>query len=154
MNRKSFLVATALALASVCAWTAPAVNTFKPGSTDQRTDTAIQGYDTVAYFTDGKPVPGDVAFATEWMGARWLFASQAHLDLFKAHPDQYAPQYGGYCAFGAAQGYLVKIEPDQWRIVDGKLYLNYDASVQAKWVRDIKGYIQRADAQFPVLLQK
>jgi YHS domain-containing protein len=154
MNAKSLLVAAALAVAAAGAWAAPPVNTFKPGSSEQRTDTAIQGYDTVAYFTDGKAVRGEAAHATEWMGARWLFASQAHLDLFNAHPERYAPQYGGYCAFGAAQGYLVKIEPDQWRIVDGKLYLNYDAAVQAKWVQDIPGYVQRADAKFPALLQK
>ena len=107
-----------------------------------------------AYFTDGKPVPGKDAYRHEWMGAKWKFANQAHLDLFKADPAKYAPQFGGYCAYGVASGYLVKIEPDQWSIVDGKLYLNYDAGVSAKWQQDRAGFIRKADATFGTLLAK
>jgi hypothetical protein len=88
------------------------------------------------------------------MGAKWKFASQANLDLFKANPEKYAPQYGGYCAYGVAQGYLVKVEPDQFTLLDGKLYLNYDADVQAKWRKDPAAYIKAADAQFHSVLQK
>jgi YHS domain-containing protein len=130
------------------------INTLKNSVFGGRTDTAINGYDTVAYFTVGKPVMGKDTFVLEWMGAKWKFASQENLDRFKANPEKYAPQYGGYCAFGVAQGYLVKVEPDQFTVLDGKLYLNYDADVQAKWRKDPAGYIKVADARFPALLNK
>ena len=130
------------------------INTLKTGLFGGKTDTAINGYDTVAYFTVGKPVRGEDSLATEWMGAKWKFASQANLDLFKSNPDKYAPQYGGYCAYGVTQGYLVKVEPDQFTVRDGKLYLNYDASVQTKWLKDPAGYIKDADTKFPALLKK
>jgi len=133
----------------------PPINTLKNSSFfSSRTDTAINGYDTVAYFTVGKPVKGLDSFVADWMGAKWKFASQAHLDLFKASPEKYAPQYGGYCAYGVTQGYLVKVDPDQFTVRDGKLYLNYDAGVQAKWSKDASGYIHDADTKFPELLKK
>ncbi len=132
----------------------PPINTLKNSFFAGRTDTAINGYDTVAYFTVGKPVKGLDNFVTDWMGAKWKFASQANLDLFKASPEKYAPQYGGYCAYGVTQGYLVKVEPDQFTIRDGKLYLNYDADVQAKWLKDPAGYIKDADGKFSGLLKK
>ncbi|HEX4871267.1 MAG TPA: YHS domain-containing (seleno)protein [Nevskiaceae bacterium] len=134
---------------------APPVNTLKRGLIrDTPTGVAINGYDTVAYFTQGKPVRGVDAYVHEWNGAKWKFASQAHLDLFQANPAQYAPQYGGYCAYGVAQGYLVSIEPEQFTVLDGKLYLNYDADVQAKWTKDIAGYNRTADGKFGELLKK
>ncbi len=133
----------------------PPINTLRNSSLfATRTDTAISGYDTVAYFTEGKPVKGQDRFVTDWMGAKWKFASQDHLERFKAEPARYAPQYGGYCAYGVAQGYLVKVDPEQWTIREGKLYLNYDAGVQGRWVQDPAGYIKDADAKFPVLLSK
>jgi len=134
------------------------INTFGPGgsffSDPKRTGVAIRGYDTVAYFKDSKPVPGKDEFVTEWMGAKWKFASQEHLDLFKADPTKYAPQYGGYCAYGIAKDNVVKIEPDQWTIADGKLYLNYDADIQKKWKSDQAGYIKQADGKFSTLIKK
>jgi YHS domain-containing protein len=132
----------------------PPINTLKSGLFGGRSDTAILGYDPVAYFTDGKPVKGSDAFVADWMGAKWKFASQAHLDLFKASPDKYAPQYGGYCAYGVSQDNLVSIEPDKFKVLDGKLYLNYDADVQAKWIKDPQGYIKTADSKFQALLRK
>jgi YHS domain-containing protein len=133
---------------------APAINTLKPGLFGGRGDTAILGYDTVAYFTDGKPVKGSDSFTTSYMGAKWKFASQAHLDQFKAMPEKYAPQYGGYCAYGVAQDNLVNIEPDKFKVIDGKLYLNYDADVQQKWLKDPAGYVKTADGKFQTLLKK
>lgn len=134
------------------------INTFGPGgsffSDPKRTGVAIRGYDTVAYFTDGKPVPGKDEFVTEWMGAKWKFASQDHLDKFKAEPAKYAPQYGGYCAYGIAKDNVVKIEPDQWTVLDGKLYLNYDADIQKKWKAEPGKYIKEADAKFDKLIKK
>jgi YHS domain-containing protein len=148
------MLGTAAVLASTAASAAPPINTLKAGLFGGRTDTAILGYDTVAYFTDGKPVKGQDAFTHEWMGAKWKFASQAHLDLFRAAPEKYAPQYGGYCAYGVSQDNLVSIEPDKFKVEGGKLYLNYDADVQAKWLKDPAGYIKQADTKFPALLKK
>jgi len=119
----------------------------------KETGIAIRGYDTVAYFTQSKPVKGVEEFNVEWSGAKWLFSSAEHAELFRSDPEKYAPQYGGYCAFGVAEDYLVKIEADQWEIVDGKLYLNYDKKVQKRWLKDIPGYITKADGKFEQLLK-
>lgn len=113
---------------------------------------AIGGYDPVAYFTQNKPVEGSKEFAYEWKGAQWRFASQENLDTFKANPEQYAPQYGGYCAYGVAQGYAVSIQPDAWTILEGKLYLNYDQDVQKKWEADKPGFITEANKRWPGVL--
>lgn len=106
---------------------------------------AIRGYDPVAYFTDGLPVPGLDSISYVWKGATWHFASADHRDQFAQNPEKFAPQYGGYCAYGWSQGYAVKIEPEAWSIVQGKLYLNYDNSVKKKWDKDPAGYIRKAD---------
>ncbi len=135
-------------------YAAPPINSLKAGFFGGQGDSAILGYDTVAYFTDNKPVKGSAKFTHEWMGANWRFASQAHLDMFKAAPEKYAPQYGGYCAYGISQDNLVTIEPDKFTIISGKLYLNYDADVQSKWIKDPAGYNKIADAKFQALLKK
>ncbi|MCY4394759.1 MAG: YHS domain-containing protein [Rhodospirillaceae bacterium] len=114
---------------------------------------AIRGYDPVAYFTQGKPVEGKPDFTHEWKGATWYFASAANRDRFRQNPERWAPQYGGYCAYGVAQGYAVKIEVDQWSVVGGKLYLNYNRSVQRTWKQDIPGYIRTADKNWPGVLK-
>jgi YHS domain-containing protein len=113
---------------------------------------AIRGTDTVAYFTQGKPVKGTDEFTTEWQGATWKFSSQEHLDLFVAAPEKYAPQYGGYCAYGVFKDNLVKIEAENWTIIDDKLYLNFNSSIQKTWEKDTLGYILAADAKFDALL--
>jgi hypothetical protein len=113
---------------------------------------AVAGYDSVAYFTDGKAVAGSPDFTTEWNGATWRFASAAHRDVFVAEPAKYAPQFGGYCAWAVAQNDTAGIDPESWRIVDGKLYLNYSKDIQAKWERDVPGNIRKADANWPKLL--
>lgn len=110
---------------------------------------AIRGYDPVAYFTDGKPVKGKAEFTSEHEGAVWRFASAANRDAFAADPLRYAPQYGGYCAWAVSEGYTASIDPDAWKIVDDKLYLNYSKSVQRRWERDIPGRIAKADANWP-----
>lgn len=114
---------------------------------------AVSGYDPVAYFTDGKPVEGESAFEYEWNGATWRFASQANLDAFKANPEAYAPQFGGYCAWAVSQGYTASATPEAWRIVDGKLYLNYSKGVQATWEQDVPGNIAKADKNWPKVLE-
>ena len=106
---------------------------------------AIKGYDPVAYFTDAKPVKGESEFTFDWMGATWRFASAAHRDLFKATPEKYAPQFGGYCAWAVSQGYTAGIDPAAWKIVNDKLYLNYSLEIQKKWEGDVPGNISKAD---------
>jgi YHS domain-containing protein len=150
---KSFILAISLLTGQVYA-VEPPINTLSGGLFDTKTGVAIRGYDPVAYFTQGKPVKGQDALVYEWQGAKWKFSSQANLDLFKANPTKYAPQYGGYCAYGVAVDNLVSIEPDKFTIIDGKLYLNYDADVQAKWLKDPSGYIQKANSKFQTLLKK
>jgi len=114
---------------------------------------AIDGYDPVAYFTDGRPVAGSRAFALEWMGATWRFASAEHRDRFAADPERFAPRYGGYCAWAVSQGYTADVDPEAWAIVDGRLYLNYSREVQARWERDRAGFIRQADESWPKLLR-
>ncbi|MFY2764683.1 YHS domain-containing (seleno)protein [Arenimonas sp. MALMAid1274] len=106
---------------------------------------AIRGYDPVAYHTEAKAVPGKPGITLDWNGATWRFASEANRDLFAAQPERYAPQYGGYCAYGTSQGYKVSTQPEAFAIVDGKLYLNYNVPVQRTWNRDRPGYIAKAD---------
>lgn len=115
------------------------------------TNVAVGGYDTVSYFT-GKPVKGSAQFQTTWKGATWQFANAADLAKFKANPSAYAPQYGGYCAWALAQNRTAKGDPMFWKVVGGKLYLNYDAGVQAKWAKDIPGFIKKADSYWPAVL--
>jgi len=145
---------SALVISTAAHAAQPAINTLTGSFFGGAGDTAILGYDTVAYFTDNKPAKGSDSFVTTWMGAKWKFASQAHLDLFKATPEKYAPQYGGYCAYGVSVDNLVSIEPDKFMIIDGKLYLNYDADVQQKWLKNPAGYIKTADSKFQSLLKR
>lgn len=117
-------------------------------------DAAIRGYDPVAYFTAGKPVMGNKQFSYQWKGANWYFANQDDLNAFKAAPEKYAPQYGGYCAYGLSQGHKAPTEPDAWTIVNGKLYLNYDKDVKSTWSKDRDKYIVTADKNWPNLKGK
>jgi YHS domain-containing protein len=114
---------------------------------------AVSGYDTVAYFTLSRPVKGDSKFSTQYKGVEWRFANEEHKAKFVANPEQYAPQYGGYCAWAVAQGDTASGDPTKWKIVDGKLYLNYDADVQKKWEADIPGFINKANKNWPAVLK-
>ncbi|WP_415810773.1 YHS domain-containing (seleno)protein [Litorimonas haliclonae] len=114
---------------------------------------ALQGYDAVAYFKQGEAVEGSKDFSTDYNGAEWKFSSQANLDAFLETPDKYAPQYGGYCAWAAAQGKTAKGDAKHWRIVDNKLYLNYNADIQSKWDKDRSAFITKADAKWPDLIK-
>ena len=143
---KNLLIFVGLCLFTVSAYA------VDPTYTALFSNKAIKGYDTVAYFTENKPVEGSEEFSVDYNGAQWLFSSAENLELFKADPEKYAPQYGGYCAYGIAVDNLVKIEGDLWDIVDGKLYLNYNKKLQAKWRKDIPGYIKTADGKFQGLL--
>ena len=151
--RKAILLAGLLAftgavLPSASAWAEDAIYTGR------FSNTAVGGYDAVAYHTEGEAVRGERAFTTSWNGADWRFASQANLDLFIADPERYAPAYGGYCAWAVSEGYTAKGDPNHWNIVDGVLYLNYNREIKERWTQDIPGHIARADANFPALLSE
>lgn len=113
---------------------------------------AIGGYDPVGYFDQGKPVRGLEAQKSVWQGATWLFASAESRAKFVADPAKYAPQFGGYCAWAVSQGYTAETDPDAWKIVDGKLYLNYSARIQKKWEQDVPGNIEKGHANWPKIL--
>lgn len=110
---------------------------------------AIRGYDPVAYFTEGQPVEGSQEFSYQWGNATWRFVSAENRDLFVNNPEQYAPQYGGFCAWAVSQGYTAAIDPNAWKIVDGRLYLNATRGVQRRWERDIPGHIAQGDQNWP-----
>lgn len=142
----------AAALAAVGLHGTPALAKDAPIYTGTFSSTAVGGYDTVAYFTQQQPVKGDRRYVHQWKGAEWRFASAENRDRFAAAPEKYAPQYGGYCAWAVAQGYTASGDPQFWKLVDGKLYLNYDASVQKKWEQDIPGFIAKGDHHWPAVL--
>lgn len=112
---------------------------------------AVHGYDVVAYFSEGKPVPGEDAFTAQHGGVSYRFANAANRDAFAASPEKYAPQYGGFCAFGTAMGRKFDGDPTAWAIVDGKLYLNLNKDVQAKWKENVPGFIKGAENNWPLI---
>jgi len=132
----------------------PAVAKEKAIYTSTFSSLAVSGYDSVAYFTEGKPLKGEKTISFKWKGAEWWFASADNLAKFKANPDAYAPQYGGYCAWAVSHGYTASTDPEAWKIVDGKLYLNYSKSVQRQWIVDIPGNIAKADKNVKDLLEQ
>ncbi|HEX6170734.1 MAG TPA: YHS domain-containing (seleno)protein [Chitinophagaceae bacterium] len=115
---------------------------------------AIGGYDAVAYFKEGKPVKGIAEFSVSYKGVNWFFTSKTNADLFRAKPEKYVPQYGGYCAFGCSRGYKASTSPDAWTIVGNKLYLNYNTDVRNEWNKDQQGYIKKADSNWPEVKNK
>ena len=110
---------------------------------------AIGGYDPVAYFAEMKPVKGSPEFHAEYQGSTFHFSTAANRDTFTANPNKFAPQYGGYCAYGTAKGYKAAIDPAAFTVVGDKLYLNYSERVRSKWKLDIPGYIRTANANWP-----
>lgn len=115
---------------------------------------AINGYDPVAYFTQGKPVKGAKNLSYQWKDATWYFSSQHNLEDFKKAPEKYAPQYGGYCAYGLSDGHKAPTEPDAWTIVNGKLYLNYNTDVRSDWDKNRDERIKKADSYWPQIKNK
>ncbi len=115
---------------------------------------AVSGYDPVAYFTEGQPVRGSGYHVTDYQGVTYLFASEANQEEFEANPERYAPAYGGYCAYGLSVGKKFVSDPEVWKIVDGKLYLNLDRNIQRTWQKDIPGNIVKADRNWPEIKDK
>ena len=112
---------------------------------------AIKGYDPVAYFTTGKPTPGVTQFTTAYKGATYRFASAENRARFIAAPEKFVPQYGGYCAYAIALNKIADIDPDEWTIVDDKLYLNNGFLVQTLWSLDKSGNIAKGDQNWPLV---
>jgi len=106
---------------------------------------AIRGYDPVAYHLEQKPVKGDSLYSFEYRDSTWHFSSEENLDTFRRDPERYAPQYGGFCAYAMSRGFVVSTDPDAWTIVEGKLYLNYSPGVRNTWLKDVPGYVEKAD---------
>ena len=151
MNRAASPSATLWTLAAAVLASALLVANARAGEFFERGGAALQGHDAVAYFKDAKPVKGSAAYKAEFKGSTFLFASPANRDAFLAEPAKYAPQYGGYCAFGVAGGYKAAIDPAAFTVVDGKLYLNYNREVQKQWSGNVPGFIAKADKNWPAV---
>lgn len=138
LRRRQWLaMAALLAVLPTVAFAAGPVNVDAQG-------VALKGYDPVAYIEVGRPVKGKPEYSARFNGAVYWFSSLTHQQAFKADPQRYEPQFGGYCAYGVAQGAKPDIDPNAFAIADGKLYLNLSPAVQKRWQADIPGYITQA----------
>jgi hypothetical protein len=126
----------------------------KPGINTSHGSLAMEGYDAVSYFDTDKPQKGSPQFEWEWNGAVWRFLSEDHRDRFEREPARYAPQYGGYCAYAVSRGHTANGDPEVWKIVGDKLYLNNSKLAHWLWERDVPGNIVKGDANWPGVLSK
>lgn len=108
-------------------------------------DLAIQGYDPVSYFSNTQPRIGNANYTATYKGGIYRFSTKENRDTFKNNPAKYAPQYGGFCAFGVSMEKKFDTDPLAWKIVGNKLYLNLNKSVQKKWLTDVPGYLNTAN---------
>jgi len=115
---------------------------------------AIKGYDPVAFFSENAAVQGSKEHSYKWNGTTWQFKNAENLNSFKSAPEKYAPQFGGYCAYGASENHKAPTEPEAFTIVDNKLYLNYNMDVLKMWRMDTKGRIAKAEMNWPSLKDK
>lgn len=138
-----FLIFAFLGLAGACAKQSASIgpNTDESGS-------ALRGYDAVAYFAANNAVKGDPKFEYIWNGAKWYFSSEENMMKFRENPNAYAPQFGGYCSYAVSEGYTADGDPEAWKIVDGKLYLNYDKKVREKWEQDQQQRIDKGKSNW------
>ncbi len=154
IKRRSLVLAAVVVAAAggAGAWYATQAGSAPHGAVFAEDGLAIRGYDPVAYFTDGGPVAGRPEFEARHEGVTWRFASAEHKSAFEADPARYEPQYGGYCAWAvSAKNEAYPIDPQAWKIVDGKLYLNYSQDVQKDWGQDVPGHVAKADKNWPGL---
>ena len=152
MRHLIFLAAAGLA--AVIPASTPAFAKPSPEVSVEADGLAARGYDVTTYFTQGKPVRGSVAHQLWHKGATWRFASAQNLARFKADPAAFEPQFGGYCAWAVSQGYVAPGDPEQWKIVNGKLYLNFNARAKELWEADQAEAIKRGHANWPAVLTK
>jgi hypothetical protein len=110
---------------------------------------ALEGYDAVAYFLDHRPIRGSDAYTHSWNGVVWKFTSAKHRDLFAADPAHYAPQYGGYCAYAVANRTTAHGSPQQWAVVNDRLFLNNNSLAKKLWDQDRPDHIRAGDQNWP-----
>jgi YHS domain-containing protein len=149
------LLSVALAVTAVTALCAGSVLADDSVNTGYFGGVAIMGYDTVAYFTDGKAVKGSEEFSYDWLGTPWHFASKKHQEMFMSEPVKYAPQYGGYCAGEVLNGSVtINVDPEAFKIIDGKLYLIYDKVHIEQFAANAGDEVPKADTNWPVVKAK
>lgn len=119
-----------------------------------RQGVGIRGYDPVAYFTDGRAEKGLPQFTSTSDGVTYLFTSAAHKAAFDANPSKYEPRFGGYCAYGVSRGSLIEIDPSAFQVVNGELLLQYSKGVMEKFNKDQAACLQKADSNWPVLVER
>jgi YHS domain-containing protein len=152
---KTTFLATALALGlGLAATPAFAFDEASPAAINVEAGVILHGHDAVAYQTENRPVKGSAAFSATHDGATYHFASAANRDTFLADPARYAPAYGGFCAMGAAFGKKFDVDPTQFKVVDGRLYLNVSADVFKRWAQDIPANIATANDTWPGIKDK
>jgi hypothetical protein len=149
--RRREALGAGLLLAGALVGLRPTMASARPFYTGLVSRTAAGGFDVVAHHLEGRALEGSRAIVTQWSGVFWRFASDEHRTAFNADPERFAPAYGGHCAWAAAEGYLAKGDPRHWRIVEGRLFLNYNAAVHRDWEKDIPRFIASADANWPRL---
>ena len=152
----SFRVLFCFALAvSACASSREAIRARSPIAELNTHDlVAVKGYDPVAYFTEAKPIRGNPQISCSWKGAKWYFSSNQNRAAFGHDPEKYAPQFGGYCAFAMSKGNIADIRPNQWNVVDAKLYLNNNAFARALWNSNRAAKIKSGNANWKIMPRK
>lgn len=142
LSKRSFVAVMTALLFTVLA------NSSFAGEQYTKRGYAVSGYDTVAYFTLGKPTKGDKKIVAEYNGAKWLFANEEHKQLFLANPTKYAPAYDGHCAFAAGINKKVSAKPKLWKIIDGRLFLNFSNAANERWLDNPESYIKDGDVNW------
>ncbi len=138
---------TSSILLSLLIWASILPNGFA-ASSDAASATGVQGYDLVSYHNAKRPARGNGHFVSVHDGSTYLFSTAENKAEFDRDPAKYAPAFGGYCAFGVSVGKKFVGDPEVWRIVDGKLYLNLDTSIQTEWLKDVPGRITTANGNW------
>lgn len=153
MKLKNLIYVAIIAVVGICAVACSKtegvakVNTSSDGL-------AVRGYDAVAYFTLQNAVEGNPQFTYAWNGAKWIFSSAENLEKFRANPAAYAPQFGGYCAYAVSHGHTADGDPQAWKVVDGKLYLNYSPEVKQMWEKEQDKFIKDGETNWAQFLVK
>jgi len=155
MSARSLAAAFVVCLSASIASPALAFDASSPAPVNLETpNLALKGHDPVAYFTDGQPVQGDPSITADYEGATYYFASASNRDAFTSNPGHYVPQYGGFCALAMSFGKKVDIDPNAWKIVDDKLYVQANPRASEVWEKDISGNISKADGNWQNVMDK
>ncbi len=151
-HRRALLLAIATLASAPLAM--PAYADQPPVHVGMFSNIAVGGYDPVAYFVSGRPIRGEAQFQETYRGVQYRFANAQNLARFRTSTEAYLPQYGGYCAWAVSQGATAPGNPQNWRLVDGKLYLFSSAELQRRWAADVPNLVRRGDANWPSVLSR